>query len=283
MVGPHTSVVSLTYPQPPNAPIRYGAQPPQLSGDAALRIYKDEDASNDGPAYVFWQQYNKTVIVHNSDLPGGLAGSKRSFFRRWFSSEEGPEDLTDLFERDTTDVDSQWPTNSIAKPADKPWYCFWPDTILEGFIYVSQNADQSSGGSATSASAAATSSVPSASPGVRQKRQAPASLQTYPKLVKIEERRNPHSDMQPYCQQMQILNTNQPGPLRDPVTQQLIQIQLSETEPMVQHQINQYQGPSGGPPTNAASPTGYSGRRRAVDKRGPTGAGPLCQCEWMSS
>ena len=281
MVGPHAPVVSLSYPQSPSAPIRYGAQPPALNGETNLILYKDRDAFNKGAAYFFWQQYNKTVIVHHSDLPDGLPDSKRSFLRRWFSNEEDLGDPTNLSERDAYDIESRWPSNSIAQPADKPWYCYWPQTILEGFIFVYEDADRSSSGSAAPTSAVAMSAT-SSSPS-REKRQAPANLQPYPKMVKIEERRNPHSSIQPYCQQMQILDNNQPGPLRNLATQQLIQIQLIENEPLVQHQMDQGQEASSGPPTNAASPTSPPGRRRATDKRGSVGNGPLCQCQWMST
>lgn len=280
MVGPHAPVVSLSYPESPNAPKRYGAQPPALDGETNLMLYKDRDAFNKGAAYFFWQQYNKTVIVHNSDLPGGLPGSKRSFLRRWFFNEEDLRGSTILSERDTNSIESQWPGNSIARPADKPWYCYWPQTVLEGFIFVYEDADETSSRSTAPANAA-TTSAPSFGPP-REKREASANLQRYPKVVKIEERRNPHSSIPPYCQQMQILDNNQPGPLRDPKTQELIQIQLIENEPMFQHQMSQDQEAPGGSPTNAASPTDSSSRRRAIDKRNLAGNGPSCQCQWMS-
>ncbi len=280
MIGPHAPVVSLSYPQSPNAPIRYGAQPPALDGETDLMLFKDRDAFNKGAAYFFWQEYNKTVIVHNSDLPGGLPGSKRSFLRRWFFDEDGLGEPSILSERDSYAMDSQWPSNSIAQPADKPWYCYWPQTILEGFIFVYEDADESSSRS-TAPSGGAPTNAPSFGPP-SEKREAPANLQRYPKTVKIEERRNPHSSIQPYCQQMQILNNNQPGPLKNPSTQELIQIQLTESEPMIQHQMNQDQEAPGGPPANGASPTNSPGRRRAINKRGLAGNGPSCQCEWMS-
>lgn len=275
MVGQHDPIVSLSYPQPPNAPIRYGAQPPALNGEINLMLYKDRDAVNKGAAYFFWQQYNKTVIVHNSDLPGGLPGSKRSFMRRWFYDEEGFSDATNLPKRDSYPIDSHWPSNSFAKPADKPWYCYWPQTILEGFIFVYEDSDENPSKSAALASAATTSAASHGPP--RGKRQAPANQQPYPKKVKIEERRNTHSSIQPYCQQMQILDNNQPGPLKDPATQKLIQIQLTEDEP-----VDEHPEASGGPPTNGALPTASPSRRRAMGKRAVAGSGPSCQCEWMS-
>ena len=285
MSGPNSSQVSLSYPEPPNSVIRYGAQPPQLSGPVNLVLMKDKEEFNKGPAYLFMQQYNKTVIIHNSDLPRGLQGSKRSLVKRWISGEifERP---AGIHRRDSSTLDSQWSSNSVAEPADKPWYCFWPGTILEGFVFIQQDATQTTTASTASSGATAMTPAPAASVQVTKKRQTPANLQPYPKVVKIEERRNFFNNIKPYCQQMQILNNNQPGPLRDPVTQQLIQIQLDESEPFVQHQFDQQNfGPSASGDLRAspALPTGVPGRKRAIDKRGPMSGGPSCQCEWMSS
>ena len=280
MEGPDGPMVTLTYPESTDSTIRYGAQPPQLSGPANLMLVGDRDASNRGPAYLFQQEYNKTVIVHNSDLPGGLPGTKRSILSHWFSSEQSLENSAKLDERDTDD--SEWASNSIAQPEDKPWYCYWPGTILEGFIYVTEDADQSASESAAYSTGASPNAVPSAS-SMAKKRQVPAGLPSYPKMVKIEERRNPFNPIKPYCQQMQILYTDQPGPLSYPSTPQLIQIQLQESEPVVQHQMQQQQGyGQGGSDATPSAPTSLPGRRRAIEKRTVTGSGPMCQCEWLS-
>lgn len=259
MLGAKTPIISLSDPRSPQTAIRYGAQPPELNGPANLLLYQDRDEFDKGAAYFFWQQYNKTVIVHESDLPGGF--SKRSFSKRWSSDDEGL-------------ADSQWPSNSFAQPADKPWYCVWPQTVLEGFIFVYRDVDGESEESATSSNIA----IPSATSVIPQKakRGAPKGLQPYPKLVKIEERRNYENPVSPYCQQMQILNNNQPGPLSDEATGELIQIQLTETEPMVQHQVVPVR----------ETDDDYSStldRRRAMQRRGRAGKGPLCQCEWKST
>ena len=282
MTSPHNPAVSLTYPESPNSGIRYGAQPPQLSGQTNLFLMKDKDDSSRGPAYFFAQQYNKTVIVHNSDL-GGLSNSKRSFLNRWFSGQDA-ESPAGLSARDA--YDNAWSSNTTAKPGERPWYCYWPGTILEGFIFVTQDAGQTPTKSAaypTKSDLAAASSAPSQA---ASKRQAPADLPPYPKLVKIEERRNPFNTIKPFCQQMQILNSGKPGLVTDS-TGQLVQIQLEESEPsFVQHQLNPQtnfgQGAPSGLPATPAFPTGFPGRRRAIDKREGQGSGSSCQCEWMS-
>jgi len=285
MTTPNHPMVSLSYPEPLNPTIRYGAQPPELGGLTNLILMKDKDSSYRGPAYLFTQQYNKTVIIHSSDLPGGLPNTKRSLIERLLSREyfKGP---AGPHRRDEYD-DSQWTSNSIAEPADKPWYCYWPGTVLEGFIFVTQDAAQSASGSGANYAAATTIPPPSASSQTVEKRKAPPNLAPYPKVVKVEERRNPFNPVKPYCQQMQISNNNQPGPLTDPANGQLIQIQLDESEPLAQHQFDQhnYFGPAASsdmPPT-PASPTGLPSRRRAADKRSPSDSTPSCQCEWMSA
>ena len=294
MTGPQQPMVSLSYIAPPNPTIqppqpiiRYGAQPPQLGGQASLFLMRDKDQSSKGPAYLFTQAYNKTVIVHNADLNGGTSGvpgSKRSLIKRWLFNEI--ERSGELYERGDY-ADSQYSSDTVAQVGDKPWYCYWPGTILEGFIYVTQNADGTTSGSAAMSGAALTTSAPSAPSQGSQKRQAPASVSPYPKLVKIEERRSSWNPVKPYCQQMQILNTYEPGPVTDQNTGQLVQIQLDETEPsMIQHQFNPQGnfGPAAATsfPSSPSMPTGLPGRRRTIEKRDVPGAGSLCQCEWES-
>ena len=287
MTGPRLPMVSLSYPEPPNQAIRYGAQPPELNGLANLVLMKDKYATGRGPAYLFAQQYNKTVIVHDADIPGALPVSKRSFLKRWLLK-GASEDIARLARRSDDDSpwDSDWTSNSIAHPADRPWYCYWPGTILEGFIFITQDAVQTSSASAAYLGTASATLAPSAASQTAQKRQTQGTLPTYPKVVKIEETRTPFNNIAPYCQQMQILNNNQPGPLTDPSTNQLVTVKLDENEPSVQHQFDQQedfgQAAPSDVPANAAFPTGLPDRRRAIGKRGSPGRGPSCQCEWIS-
>ena len=291
-------VASLSYSSTPSAPIRYGAQPPEIGASIPLMLRKDKYANDRGPAYVFAQPYNKTVIVRAGDLPNGYPGSYRSFIKRWFSNDEDSASSTDIHERDSQ---SQWTDNSYAVPTDKPWYCFWNGTILEGFIYLYEDAKSEPSESAAIATAAATNAMPSIGPyAIRAKRQAAPtpSPSPYPKMIKIEERRNPQNPIQPYCQQMQILNSNQPGLLMYPNTQDLIQVQLTENEPLVQHQAvspyqSQQQDPDDGQgqedggyyqPSSSTPPStsGSSPWRRGLDRRDTYSYAPMCQCVWLS-
>lgn len=277
MAGPHSPVVSLSYAPPPDGLIRYGSQPPQLSQPANLVLMKDKYDFNKGPAYVFQQQYTKMVIVHEEDIPGGIPASKRSLLNRWFY-DKGFEHHGRLLGRQE---DDKWMSDSIARPVDRPWFCYWNNTILEGFIFVTQDASASASTAGASPSAAATSSGSSQSPGSRSKRQSPPGPPSYPKSVKIEERR-PLNPSPAYCEQMQILDNNQSNPVFNPTTQRVNTVNLTEIESQSFLQNQAIKEMAGGPPLSApaASPSGYSKKRGAIDKR--FAAPTYCQCGWMT-
>ena len=271
-------MVSLNYSAASMAPIRYGAQPPQLNHPSPLALMGDKYDLNRGPGYMFVELYNKTVILREDDLPGGYPSRKRSLFERWSFNEEAVDKPIRLHQRD----DSTWDSDSIAKPTDKPWYCFWNGTILEGFIFITQNANTSASKNTTSPSAAATTEAyfQGMNPPPRKRQASPSPLQ-YPKMVKIEERRSQYNCVQPYCQQMQILYTGQPAPLQNPITGDLIIVNLTESEPPFQHQAQEIPGGEGGPsgPWDPPPTTGGQAIRRSHNKRQSLNP---CQCEWTS-
>ena len=270
-------VVSLTYPTPSDGLIYYGSQPPQLKQPASLVLMYDKDDFSKGPAYFFQQPYDKLVIVHEEDLPGGVKSSKRSFLKRWLYG-DGPESLGSLTGRQENDENDEWTSQSIAKPGDRPWYCYWNNTILEGFIFVTQDANPSASASDASPSAAATSLGSGPIEGSRLKRHGPASP-SYPKSVIIEERR-PLKPTQAYCQQMQILNTLQPGVLSNPDTHSVNTVYLNETgsQSLVQNQA--IPGMAGIPHFGVpASPSNIPTKRGVMRKR--TTSSSTCQCKWM--
>lgn len=271
-------MVSLNHPAVPKAPVHYGAQPPQLDDQSPLVLMENRDDPTRGPAYIFGQLYNKTVILREEELPGGYLRPKRSLFERWSLNEEVTDKSSRLHERD----DSTSGSDSIVQPSDKPWYCFWNGTILEGFIFLTQSANYSASESTTSAYAAVTSEAyPQQMNRPPRKRQTSPGLPQYPKMIKIEERRSPYNCVQPYCQQMQILNTGQPGPLRSLTTNELIIVNLTELEPPFEHQEQEVSEDEGGPPGPWASAptTGGQPRRRSHTKRQYHNS---CQCAWTS-
>ena len=263
--GSNAPTISLSYPPP--SYIRYGSQPPQLNRPAKLVLMEDKDNSNKGPAYVFQQPYDKLVVVHERDLSSAIPDSKRSFLKRWFYGNRLKSRGSLIGRQD----DDKWTSNAYAQPADRPWFCYWNNTILEGFIFVTQDADPSP---SASPSAAGTSSGSSPFSESRLKRQSHATPLPYPKSVKIEERR-PLKPSQPYCQQKQILYTLQPGSS----ILQTIYLNETESQSLVQDQVIQGMGVIH-PPGSAASPSGFPGKREAMRKR--TTDANACQCKWMN-
>lgn len=164
--------VTLTYPYKPGQ-IQYGAQPPQLAGASSLLFMSDTDRSafKRGPAYVFKQPFDKTVIVRSQDFPGAVARRGLAWsVKRWLGVDYPPTIVTPPILRRQIQQ-SDWNMTSIASPSDKPWQCVWKGTWLSAYIYVSQSVTQPS---------------------------------QYPKSLKITEKRPHVNPPQAFCQQMQI-------------------------------------------------------------------------------
>lgn len=186
-------------------PLRYGAQPPVLNAPYDLMVMLDRADVDRGPAFFFQQYYDKLVIVPEKGID--LGSSKHSI-----------RDVQELEERGSP---GGW-YGGTAQPTDRPWFCFWNNTLLEGFIYVTQNCSSPLNSSSPSAAPPNPPSSPSTMPQLPSpsntypsipttsatagKRQNPPSIPPpYPKVIKIEERRPAHHAVEPYCQQMQVL------------------------------------------------------------------------------
>ena len=246
--------IDLDYEQPPGSQWRYGAQPPELGGMTNLRVVQDRDEWNKGAAYFFMKPYNKTVIVRQSDLPG-LTSSKRIVKKSMLEQRS-----------------SLWTDAQYAGPNDQPWFCFWNNTILEGFIYVTQDddsADPSNNAASTDPMPAAASSA-AATGYANFARGAPPqpSGSPYPKVVKVEERRPKARISPPYCQQMHIMPDGGLNTVGAPVA-------LDEVEPPMQHLNMNNGGNNQGPPQNSGS----GGSPSKVRRQGPN---TNCMCEWQN-
>ena len=254
----------------PDQAIHYGSQPPQLSHPASLMIMKDKNDRDKGPAYFFQQLYNKIVILE----PEAFAADNH---KRW--------SIRDIEAAESKTKRGRGSSPSTVQPSDTPWYCFWNDTILEGFIYATQDNDdaiQTSapltsgstssdtldfGASATVTPPSYTSlayNAPSATSGQWSKRQATAL--PCPNQVKLEERRTQLSP-KPYCQQMHLVNGD-PVPVDPPVTQT-----LDEDEPIQQNRLVY------GDNSGQSRTTTEAFRKRVRDMDATTGA---CQCQWTN-
>ena len=270
--------VSLTYPPLPNGQIRYGAQPPQLSGPTNLVLSKDKSAFNNGPAYAFEQFFNKTVIVRAEDFPGAIPLSKRDrgwSMKRWFQDSAVWEGLSMLSKRQ--EQESDWNQTEYASPTDRPWLCFWNQTILDGFIYVTENVNAAASAAPSAGALAPASSSP-------RKRQVPLNLAPYPKAIKIEERRNGHNTILPYCQQMQVLQNGQLGTVaKDDGTLNIVNIAESEGSITNMNQMQQSVGNYGYGSSAAASASGPSSPQALNLKRVIREYNNRCECSWANN
>ncbi|KAI1768557.1 hypothetical protein GGR53DRAFT_462232 [Hypoxylon sp. FL1150] len=98
----------------------YGVQPPNLT-DVGMTLVNDVYETSRGPAWNFEVTYNKTVVLPEQLLtPSATASSTQNSRRMLYGGND--------FKR-----------KGVAQPGEKPWICYWDNTILEAFIYAGQN------------------------------------------------------------------------------------------------------------------------------------------------
>lgn len=180
------------------------------------------------------------------------------------------------------------PQGQTGQPGDRPWFCWFNQTILEFFIYLDHNTSSPTTYTAASPSSmpmsnsamghpssitsfyppSYASAQPSSSPSWSAEKDRrdhsyerderdwrdPQVSENYPLLIKLEEKRKPENNIQPYCQQMRILDNG------DVVVQEgVLIINVTETEP-----------------------SGSSSRKRD-DMDGSTASlASNCVCEWLA-
>ncbi|KAF3007396.1 hypothetical protein E8E13_001860 [Curvularia kusanoi] len=254
--------------------IQYGVQTPQLDLQA-LQLVQDLDYKNYGPAYHFHTKYDKVVVLRAEELSVGSNLKKR---------------------QSTDDMSSR--QRFTVQPGDYPWYCYWNDTYIEGYVYAVNNStaatftplsttlssDTSSSTTSDTATFAAATLPPTTSPttlptapaevvptpSVITRRDAAADaaassrIPPYPRVVKIEERRLPDSP-QPYCQRMVLLDNGKIAPA------------LSSNTPVFMLWL-QEQDPSYGE-YFPAMPTATAQSKRDVERRNDPS--DSCHCQWM--
>jgi hypothetical protein len=180
------------------------------------------------------------------------------------------------------------PNGEVGKLGDQPWFCWFNQTVLEFFIYPEHNitssptstAPFSSSSTSMSNNGVGPTSYPtgrnppshtsaySSSPSwpAPQERgyyeygyrdtysREPNSLPNYPFWIKMEEKRKPENNIQPYCQQMRILDSGLIVPQEG-----VSIINVTETEP-----------------SSSSAP-------KRDDMDGSTAAlGSYCVCEWLA-
>jgi len=143
--------------------LTYGMQEPILTFNAPSILVTDNYDPIRGPAYLFQKSYDKLVI-----LPESTSIARRGAV----GSGQG-----------------------VVQPGDRPWFCYWNETLLEMFIYSNLTLSEAS---ATSISTP-TSTISLADAPV------PTGLSRYPKVIKMENSVQSGAP-DPYCQQMEISN-----------------------------------------------------------------------------
>ncbi|WEW55106.1 hypothetical protein PRK78_000534 [Emydomyces testavorans] len=171
----------------------YGAQPPIFRDpDHPLELMLDKTNITLGPAFFFYTTVDKLVIIPEDDFPRlapkrGLDGTRLR--RSW----------SELFQRVSS------------SPGDRPWFCWWNNTLLEAFIYVNET---SSAGEVTGSPSPSPTAVPSAGTRVYMtertiRRRRDTKLPDagfYPRAIKIEEKRIKSHGQPAYCEQRQVMD-----------------------------------------------------------------------------
>ncbi|KAF2677471.1 hypothetical protein K458DRAFT_319517 [Lentithecium fluviatile CBS 122367] len=135
----------------------YGQQPPEVA-PTELFPFVDTVVSGPKPIFSFKTTYNRTVYLPDSQLPQAGVPSSSTIH------DEG----------------------ATMNPSDRPWLCFFNDTIIEGFIYAPQNT---------------TFLAPVDDSGASR-------ASRFPFIVRLNEQRFPNGT-QPYCQRQRVSDNGQ--------------------------------------------------------------------------
>jgi hypothetical protein len=246
--------------------LQYGAQAPIFNVSEDVQMAIDVNDLGRGPAYFFYLTYDKVVILHETELTPSLPSqypSKRGISQD-YERRDLDNDLTSVGDDDSP-INAPYQGSSLdmsrkTKPGDMIWVCVWNNTLLEGFIFITQKSGNASLGPSTTLATTPTPTSPTLSPN--------SMLMPYPYIFKIEERRIPASQTQPepYCQMMRI---NEDGYSTEPVK--------NSTGGMIIDTLDEYKP--------------WTKSRRRLAKRGLSlsrlggrdDGYPTCRCEWMSS
>ena len=135
-----------------NSTINYGAQPPNTN-ITGLQLVWDMGQMNSGPAYQFQTLYQKEVVLPLEALGPMNSKSRRSphYVPYPFPGAGLGGDDAGSPSFESRDVDD----------SSASWFCYWPATFLEAFVYVNESSATSN--SATNDSASPTASSTTAS------------------------------------------------------------------------------------------------------------------------
>ena len=140
--GTNQSGAHMFTTSPDTDSLYYGTQASSMmTSFSPFLLVKDKDDPQNGEAFYFQAYYNKVVVVPGNRLPG------------------------EKEKRDDYDIPNAWfNQKEVATAADKPWICYWNDTIIEGFIYPKKPAVMPSSYVSSSSSASQTSASKTSNP-----------------------------------------------------------------------------------------------------------------------
>ncbi|CAI7578870.1 unnamed protein product, partial [Penicillium glandicola] len=177
--GHHSIVFDSTAP---TTTFTYGAQAPYWpsSPTQALSMAVDTTDLGMGPALFFLAPFDKLVIVPEDTFSSSL--SKRAWVEDGWAQADAYKNL-----------------KQTAATGDKPWFCWWNNTMMEFFLYVNQSTS-----AASSTTASTNSDMAASTAGSNAGSKRDSTTTDYPRRIKMEERRDDPSRESPYCQQMQV-------------------------------------------------------------------------------
>lgn len=242
--GPATVELIGDPPDPDTHPLLYGDQYPAVSGNISASKHLDPDDQGSGATLYFHANYDKQVLVPFQKI--GNSAAKRSI------------GMSDILEG------RQLYPRSAPKVQDQAllWNCIWPNTDMDGFIYVnvSTRPDIDTTSSSTTPSPTPTSASKRGISRVA-KGQTPTNL--YPRKVKLVEYRD-SGGAPPSCTLMQYCNGALATPTQPPANIPTV-LPLQEIK---------------GPPQKSMYKSYW--RRGASNHRArDADADGVCFCEWI--
>ncbi|KAE9581212.1 hypothetical protein CGMCC3_g2861 [Colletotrichum fructicola] len=183
----------------------WGTQPPLIIDPLKMRLVNDTSEPGRGAAWFAQMTYNKTVVVPEDRFPG-VSTARPSAKRRWNGPPPGSGDFSRKGVRG-------------AQAGDRPWICTWPGTLLEVFVYPSQNNSYQRKPTSTTKPLAAATIPPSSTPFLVRHGLATSTFSTavptdkprrappppYPQVIKFEERRVSLDETKnAFCRQVEI-------------------------------------------------------------------------------
>ncbi|KAF2019575.1 hypothetical protein BU24DRAFT_340634 [Aaosphaeria arxii CBS 175.79] len=274
--GQSAPLVSVEAFSKPDGGTQFGVQPPAIPFQPiSMQLVQDLDYKAFGPAFHFHARYDKVVVLAEDEFLAGVSLGQ---------SQDKPPDKPPFRHR------------FQVLPGDAPWFCYWNQTYIEGYIYVEDNSTAATfsafptawptqatvpfdstilplvaqTASPTTGTQGSVSVTPTPTPAAKRRSKRGDGdyprFPPYPRIVKIEERRLPDSP-QPYCQKMRLMDNGIYLPVV--VGSQPIIVNLQEEDPTFDEFFSA---------SSSDSAIGQSERRSLTKRRDPAGA---CHCQWM--